>query len=109
MEYALDKTYKNTVVRITELVGVDGILDSFLFEGCQINGPAIIVTERGEIARNKLGPDADSILWEIALNRQRVSGVILARDCIFDGCTFVNVGFAGPAEFIKRMGGKPRT
>jgi len=42
-------------------------------------------------------------LWEIPPERTEVIGAILLRNCTFEGCTFINVGFAGPPEFIEQV------
>ena len=36
--------------------------------------------------------------------RPEVLGASLALNCTFEGCTFMNVGFAGPPEFVQQIG-----
>ena len=96
-----DKAYRGRVVRLTELAGDDGILEGFTFDDCTIRGPAVVVPQgTTTFAHSNLGGDLDAILWEIPPERPRVTGAILAVDCTFEGCTFVNVGFAGPPELM---------
>lgn len=103
-EYAVDKTYRKAVVRITDLVAEDGRLDGFLFDGCHISGPAVMVFHSCSITNSNLGgPGADAILWEIPLTRQQIVGVVGALNCAFDNCTFDGIGFAGPPDFIKQL------
>ena len=42
-------------------------------------------------------------MWEITPERPEVIGAILALNCTFEGCTFMNVGFAGPPEFVQQI------
>jgi hypothetical protein len=97
-------TYHDEVVRITELVGDEGILESFEFTNCHIKGPAVLVVQgESRFVNNDLRGDWDAILWEIPPSRSEVIGAILVKDSTFEGCTFTNVGLAGPPEFVKRM------
>jgi hypothetical protein len=99
-----DNVYRDAVVRIAELAGEHGVLDGFVFEGCDLKGPAVLVPQGSTFANTNLGAgDPDTLLWEIPPDRPRVIGAILARNCTFEGCTFVNVGFAGPPEFVQQM------
>jgi hypothetical protein len=96
--YIDPKTYEGKTVRITELVAVDGVLEDYTFIDCHINGPAIIVMDRARpsrLTRNELGGTADRILWEITPDRGIVLGLVIARNCTFERCTFLNVGWAG--------------
>jgi hypothetical protein len=97
-------TYKDRVIRLCELVGENGVLTSVRFEHCDIKGPAVIVLQDSTLSHNNLGgPSADAILWEIPLARPVVVGAVLAKNCVFDRCTFMNVGFAGPPDLIAKM------
>lgn len=99
-----DKSYVDRVVRIGELVDVDGVLEGFTFEGCHIDGPALLVpTGQTSLTNNAMGPSIDAVLWEIPPTRPVVVGAIEARDCVFDRCEFRNVGLAGPPDFVARV------
>ena len=106
-----DTTYVDSVIRITELVSTDGVLAGYSFTRCEINGPAVLVLQRGSMVDCNLGgPSADAVLWEVPRYRPPVVGVILAADCTFDNCTFSNVGFAGTPEMIWQLrNDSPRT
>ncbi len=43
------------------------------------------------------------MLWVISPGRPGVIDAILALNCTFEGCTFMNVGFAGPPEFVQQI------
>ncbi len=98
-----DKTYECAVVRITELVGVDGLLDGFTFLKCHIEGPAVIVLSGSRFIGNDLGASSDVLLWELPGDRLNKVGVILAQHCVFEECEFRNVGIAGPRRIVEEL------
>jgi hypothetical protein len=97
-----DKTSRDQAVKLTDLVATDGLLEGFTFVGCRINGPAIVLVLDDTAIRNcDLGsPNSEALLWEVPLSRRIVVGVIGARNCTFDRCTFANIGFAGPPSLM---------
>jgi len=97
-----DNVYRDAVIRITELAGEQGVLDGFVFERCDLKGPAVLVPQGSTFANTNLVGNPDALLWEIPPERPQVIGAILARNCTFEGCTFMNVGFAGSPEFIEQ-------
>jgi hypothetical protein len=100
----LDKTYRGRVVRLCELVGDDGVLDGFVFEDCEIMGPAVVSLQgKGSLVNSDLGGPADALLWEVPLSRPTVIGAILALNCTFEACRFRGVGFAGPPDFVSKF------
>jgi hypothetical protein len=102
--YVDPKTHDGGVIRISELVGVDGVLDGHTFIGCEINGPAILYLTNPTLANTTLGgPTIDAVLWEVAPHRQIVSGAIHASNCTFERCSFANIGFTGPPEVIQEL------
>ncbi len=95
---------RNDVIRLSELAGDDGIIDGHHFEDRHIKGPAVIVVQGDfSLLENEIKGDPDAFLWEISPERERVLGAILVKDCTFEGCTFTNVGIAGPPEVIERI------
>lgn len=100
-----DNVYHERVVRLCEIAGDEGVLDGFEFTGCHVRGPAVLVLQGGvNLTNSNLGgPNMNAVLWEIPHSRTMVVGAILATNCTFDRCTFENVGFAGPPEFIEMM------
>jgi hypothetical protein len=63
----------------------------------------MVPTQGTTITHNKMGADSSALLWEIPPSRPVVVGCIEAKGCTFDGCTFANVGIAGPPDLIKAM------
>ncbi len=98
-----DNVYRDAVIRIVELAGEQGVLEGFVFESCDLKGPAVVVPQGSNFANSSLVGDPDALLWEIPLDRPEVIGAILVRNCTFEGCTFMNVGFAGPPEFVQQV------
>lgn len=75
-------------------------LNGYEFANCRILGPAVILP-LGSTTIANCGWDApgmDAIFWEVTAGRNAIVGAIAVRDCIFSGCTFQNVGLAGPAS-----------
>ena len=98
-----DNIYRDAVIRISEFAGESGVLDGFVFEGCDLKGPAVLVPQGSTFVGISLVGEPDALLWEISPDRTEVIGAVLARNCTFERCTFMNVGFAGPPEFIRQM------
>lgn len=98
-----DNVYREEVIRVARLAGDRGVLDGFVFEGCEIRGPAVIIPQGSNLANNNLMGNPDALLWEIPTERPEVIGAVLARNCTFEDCTFVNVGLAGPKDFIEQV------
>ncbi len=97
--------YVREVVRMPLLAGDEGVVRDMAFEGCDIKGPAVLVPQGSTIEHSTFRGDADALFWEIPRERSRVIGAVLVERCIFTGCTFENVGFAGPPEFIAALKG----
>ena len=98
-----DNVYRDAVIRISELAGERGVLDGFVFESCDLKGPAVLVPHGSTFAEANLIGDPDALLWEIPPDRPEVIGAILVLNCTFERCTFMNVGFAGPPEFVQQI------
>lgn len=98
-----DNAYRDAVIRVADLAGDRGVLDGFVFEGCELKGPAVLVPQGSNLANSSLLGDPDALLWEIPPDRPEVIGAILARNCTFENCTFMNVGLAGSPEFIRQV------
>ena len=98
-----DNVYRDAVIRVAELAGAQGVLEGFVFEGCDLKGPAVLVPQGSNFANSNVVGDPDALLWEIPPDRPQVIGAILVRNCTFEGCTFLNVGFAGPPEFVREF------
>jgi hypothetical protein len=98
------RTYRDRVIRIAEVAGERGVIENARFIGCDVKGPAVLILKDSTLRHSNLGgPTADAVLWEIPPTRPVIVGAILVQACVFERCTFMNVGFAGPREMIAKM------
>jgi hypothetical protein len=97
--------YEDELIWLAELVGTDGELRDFTFLRCRITGPAIVVPIDSVIQNSNLGAPLDHLLWRVPRERAPFLGAVVATNCLFDGCTFLNVGFAGPPKFLAGLRG----
>jgi hypothetical protein len=44
----------------------------------------------------------ESVLWDIT-GRNHIIGAVGVENCVFENCTFTNVGFAGDRTFIDKF------
>jgi hypothetical protein len=92
--------YEDELIWLAELVDQEGELTNTVFQRCRITGPAIIVVGDSVIKNCNLGAPLDHLLWRVPRERAPYVGGIVTKDCLFEACTFVNVGFAGPPKFL---------
>ncbi|MGH3089207.1 MAG: hypothetical protein ACRDSJ_18080 [Rubrobacteraceae bacterium] len=98
-----DNVYRDAVIRVAELAGDGGVLDGFVFKGCDLKGPVVMIVQSSNLANTNLIGDPNALLWEIPPDRPEVIGAVLARNCTFEDCTFINVGLAGPKDFTEQV------
>lgn len=98
-----DKTYRDTVVRLCELAGDEGVLQGLSFVNCEVRGPAVLGVRESIFRSNKWTGDPDSVLWEVPKSRPYIVGQLTVLGCTFEECTFVNVGYAGRPEEVQAM------
>lgn len=100
-----DKTLRNRVVKIMDLVSKEGGLEGYTFLNCQINGPAVLAfLDAVRFQHNSFDtPDWDAVLWEVLPSRPRVIGAIGVTNCNFDGCRLTHIGIAGPPELLRQF------
>jgi len=92
--------FEDELIWLAELVGTDGELRDVTFLNCRITGPAVIVPIDSVIQNSNLGAPLDHVLWRVPRDRAPFVGAIVAFNCTFDGCTFVNIAFAGSPKFL---------
>ena len=98
------RDYLGEDIRLAELAGDEGVIEGVRFKDCYVKGPAVLVVQGDfNLVDNKIEGDPDAFLWVIPERRTRVIGAILVKDTTFEGCTFTNVGLAGPPEIIERI------
>jgi predicted aconitase len=106
-----DQVIQNETVQIVKLARErssreqDWRLVGYRFARCHIEGPAVLLAESEiEISRPAaFGASLEAMLWPIDSERAGFSGVIPLRDCLFEGCSFHWIGWAGVSDFIERL------
>jgi hypothetical protein len=72
------------------------------FDGCNFHGPAVFVFITDvNFNGNNIRGSLEAVLWEIAPPRTQVVGAFGLRNCDVLNCSFEDIGFAGPPEFIR--------
>jgi hypothetical protein len=94
-------TFKNDIVRLTDLVGVTPRIGHRVFEDCDIIGPAVIWMIRAWLEDCTIRDDGQTILLPLE-NEVRAAGAIIVNDCRFLRCRFHNIGIAGSAEDLQQ-------
>jgi hypothetical protein len=93
-------------VRLVDLVDPDLIIRDRLFEGQDMLGPAVMTPVSGTIIEGDTlwaipaEGNAESAIWERPPGGY-VVGVIGIENCTFRSCRFINVGLAGPPDFLR--------
>lgn len=64
-------------------------------------GPCVILPRSTEMtAPTFMTPNVDALIWELAPDRTSVLGAIALDACVFDRCTFREIGVALPSDAI---------
>ena len=100
-------TFKNQVIRIAQLAGESGVLENARFEGCQIRGPAVLLPSGTKMVNNESAEGSDHIIWEVSnlSNPTSLVGFVLVRNCVFERCTFINIGLTAPEPYLTELRG----
>ncbi len=95
---------EDKVIRLVDEAGDAGVIEGFHFKDCHVKGPAVMVVQgEFDLVNNTIEGDPEAFLWKIQPDRERVTGAILVKDTVFEGCTFTNVGLAGYSDFIEQV------
>ena len=94
------------LVRLAETLDANGeTLRGRRFVDCIIEGPAVAIqTDETRIHNCNLG-DVGGDVRNLFLRTTgpMVIGGISLNDCVFEGCLFMGVGFAGTDEYVESM------
>lgn len=90
-----DRTYRNQLVRISDLAVTEDVISDVVFENCILDGPAVLLF-LGEISLvgNTLIGNLDSILWTIQPGRDQVVGAIGMLNVQLVQCRLQRLGIA---------------
>jgi hypothetical protein len=70
------------------------------FQNCTFVGPGVLMFIGGvQFYGNSIEQDA---LWVVDTERG-YQGAIAVRNCVFQGCRFINVGLATDAAFVRQI------
>jgi hypothetical protein len=110
-----DRTFRNEVIRLGELIKDEPYLENLTFVGCLIIGPAVLLQWGPPGSESEFidcrfstlagGPagDPESMFWPLPGGVEPKTGCFLMRSCKFEGCEFERVGFSGAADVLDRM------
>lgn len=103
------RVYESQVVRLTDLATTEDVLTDFVFLNCVIMGPAVAVVMGTTSITNSvyITPDTNAMFWLIPPDRKQIIGGIALINCLFDGCRFERVGFAGNEALRAAIDGAP--
>ena len=93
--------HEGETLRIIELVDERGWVENHDFLRCTIWGPAVVMFSGGTMQFNRIQGFPDECFYEAGEDRERYAGVVILRNCAFESCTFLNVGFTGPPDHLK--------
>jgi hypothetical protein len=93
-----DRSFRNQLLRISDLVVHTSVLEGYEFLHCRIVGPAILapLNNVSLLHCSWDAPGVDAIFWEVPPERGPVVGVIGVVNCAFSNCRFELIGIAGP-------------
>jgi hypothetical protein len=93
---------KNRDIPLASLGMINPIIHDKVFDHCRIIGPAVIAAPHdGEIGFCTFQGDINSVF--ITTTNERITGIIVLKNCKFLSCDFRNVSFIGPADQIARL------
>jgi hypothetical protein len=100
-----DRTFRNDVIRLADLIVNTSLLDGYEFSNCRIIGPAIlgILDNVSMLHCTWIAPGLDAVLWVVPPERGPVIGIVGVQNCTFSRCTFENIGIAGPPDIREKM------
>lgn len=88
-----DRSYRNQVVRLTDLTVTDDVIRGVTFENCTLVGPAVVVVMGGTLSGCVFEGPTDALFWPIG-TRRHVIGAVGLSDCTLVGCRFQRIAVA---------------
>ena len=98
-EVIASKFIKNKTVRLVDLVDAYGRIDGFVFDGCTLLGPGVIMFTGASVLRN-CGILSSPEEFFITVKQERVSGVIELRACTITNSRLGGVAVIGDERSI---------
>lgn len=94
------REYRNTMIRITDLVVVEDVLRDVTFMNCEVVGPAVLAPLDGTtISGCSFDTEGESqLFWLVPSTRRSVIGAIGLLRVGFYSCRFRRIGLAVPED-----------
>ena len=90
------------------ILGGGSVIEGRTFIDCEIHGPAVMVPVAGcDFSGCNLG-SADGDMRNLILEpngASKITGCIPLRDCRFEGCRFISIGYTGSPDFLDGLRG----
>jgi hypothetical protein len=84
----------------------ESVIEGKTFSDCRIHGPAVIVPISGcQFDGCSMGaPDGDmrNLMFQ-PLGPTKITGAIAFRNCLFERCDFLGVGYTGAPDFLNQL------
>jgi hypothetical protein len=91
--------FENQAVLIALVDRDEGAIRDKTFDGCEINGPAVVAPTDCNFDGCTFNGDPEALMWEVPQGTRRIGLVGLVR-CQFRNCTFTDIGMAGTPKTI---------
>lgn len=96
--------FDNEVLRVADLAITTHVLEGFQFFNCQLLGPAVFIPMGETLMQGcNFESELDDLFWLVPPERAMIVGGLGIRDCLFIGCNFTRIGWAGPQELYNEM------
>jgi len=94
-------TYKDEVVRLTDLFTATSEIDGLKFSRCLLVGPAVVAfLDDVTLVNNNFAAPPGGLTIEVEADRALV-GVLALRNAELTDCRLENVGIVGTAAFLR--------
>ncbi len=94
--------YQDQELRLSDLVTHHSpVIEGGRFVRCRLIGPAVLLPLGTNFYRCGLGGPPDQVFWERTQDRRQPGGAIVTKACLFEDCTFVEVGYALTTDEIE--------
>ncbi len=96
--------YLQETVRLTDLVEpAHPVLTDFIFDRCEILGPAVVHMEGGEMSACAWSGTEDGLLWDVPEDRSYAIGAMALVNCVFRRCEFRGIGIVSKPGFREQF------
>lgn len=99
-----EQMFRDRVIRLS-VESRDGAIRNARYDGCHIEGPAVILPTASSFTHCRTAEGVEHVFWDVSnlVSPINLVGYILVDNCIFDNCTFINIGMSAPEPFLTRL------